>query len=369
MYHLAYAGWQLVIGALGAAAPPLATAPQLSCDNFHLMTASGVIGPKHHYAFSAHCAYEASTCKSWPGGSQCTNAISIHFDVLGTGEWVRATGVAKETLKFTGSASGVRLASGSNCTQDPWLRNPPSPGSCGHVTVTASLRSPGAIPEVLMKPEVFLLARTVMLEEAEALSQKVASNNPPPPPPTPTPTIPRARIGDQSAGTQVVALAPKPLPVPPSPLPPPAVRLVTEGEELVHTQSYEVTGGRVGAQLMSGFGAGWSGNAQLLWVDGAVGAVLDLLVNVPANGKYALELYMTRAPDYGIVSIEIAGTPATKPFFGYRQKVLPSGGYPTGIFPMTAGKNRVGFKIIGKAAESTGYLMGVDKIVLTRVGA
>jgi hypothetical protein len=330
---------------------------------------SGVIGPKHRYTFSAHCAYEATTCKSWPGGSQCTNSISIHFDVLGGGEWVRATGIATEKLKFTGSASGVRYASGTNCTQDPWLKDPPTAGSCGQITVSAKLESPGPVPEVLIKPEVFLLVRTVMLEEAKALSQTVASNNPPPPPPAPTPTIPTARIGDRSGGNQVVASVPKPIPVPPSPLPPPAVRLVTEGEELVKTGSFQVTGGRVGAQLMGGFGAGWSGNAQLLWVDGAVGAVLDLIVNVPANGKYALELHMTRAPDYGIVSVEVAGTPAAKPFFGYRQKVLPSGGYPMGTFPLTAGKQRVGLKIIGKAVESTGFLVGVDKIVLTRVGA
>jgi hypothetical protein len=137
--YLAYTAWQLVIGAVSAAAPPLAIAPQLSCVNVRLASASGVIGPKHHYTFSAQCSYGASSCKSWPGGSQCTNTISIYFDVLGIGEWVRATGIATETLKFTGSASGVRLASGTNCTQDPWLKDPPSPGSCGKVTITASL--------------------------------------------------------------------------------------------------------------------------------------------------------------------------------------------------------------------------------------
>jgi hypothetical protein len=77
---------------------------------------------------------------------------------------------------------------------------------------------------------------------------------------------------------------------------------------------------------------------------------------------------MTRAPDYGIISVGVAGIPAAKPFFGYQQKVLPSGGYPMGTFPLTAGKNRVRLKIIGKALESTGYLVGVDKLVLTRVG-
>jgi hypothetical protein len=120
---------------------------------------------------------------------------------------------------------------------------------------------------------------------------------------------------------------------------------------------------------MSGFGPAWSGNAQLLWVEGAVGAVLDLLVNVPANGTYALELHMTRAPDYGTVSVEVGGTAAVKHFSGYRKKVLPSGAYPMGNFHLSAGKRRVAFKIIGKAAESTGYLVGIDKIVLTRVGS
>jgi len=371
MYYLAYTAWQLVIGAVGVAAPPLATAPQLSCGNVRLASASGVIGPKHHYTFSAQCSYQGVTCKSWPGGSQCTNSVSIYFDVLGTGEWVRATGIAKETLKFTGSASGVRLATGTGCTQDPWLKDPPSPGSCGHISVSAKLESSGPFPEILMKPEIFLLARKVMLQEAKALSQKLASNNPPPPPPPPSPkpNIPTARIGDRSPGNQVVASIPTPPSPATGPLPPPAVRLVTEGEALVKTGSFEVTGGRVGAQLMSGFGPDWSGNAQLLWVQGGVGAVLDLIVNVPANGKYALELHMTRAPDYGIISVEVAGTLAEKHFYGYRQKVQPSGGYPMGIFPMAAGKRRVALKVIGKAPESTGYLVGVDKIVLTRVGA
>ena len=370
MYYLAYAAWQLVIGAVHLATPPIASAPQLTCVNVRLASASGVIGPKHRYTFSASCGYEASTCKYWPGGSQCTNSISIHFDLLGTGDWVRATGIAKETLKFTGSASGVRLATGTSCTQDPWLKDPPSAGSCGHITITASLQSPGPVPEVLMKPEVFLLARKVMLEEAKALSQKVASSNPPPPPPAPTPAppIPTMRNADRSAGNQVMVSLPTPPPPSPGPLPPPAVRLVTEGEALVKTGSFEVTGGRVSAQLMSGFGAGWSNNAQLLWVDGAVGAVLDLIVNVPASGKYVLELHMTRAPDYGIISVEVAGTSAAKHFYGYRPKVLPSGGYPMGTFALVAGKRRVALKIIGKAPESTGYLVGVDKIVLTRVG-
>jgi hypothetical protein len=84
--YLAYTAWQLVIGAVGAAVPPVASEPQLSCGNVGLASASGVIGPKHHYSFSAHCSYES---------------------------------------------------------QDPWRKDPPSPGSCGKVTITASLQKPG----------------------------------------------------------------------------------------------------------------------------------------------------------------------------------------------------------------------------------
>jgi hypothetical protein len=375
MYHLAYTAWQLVIGSLGAAAPPLAMAPHLTCEDFHLMTASGVIGPKHRYTFSAHCSYEASECKRSVLSSKCTNTVSLHFDVVGAGEWVRATGIATEKLKFTGSAAGIRLATGTSCTQDPWLKNPPSPGSCGKVKIMASVQTPGPVPEILLKPEVFLLPRTVLLQEAEALSQKVASNNPPPPPPPPSPapgptpkpkSIPTARNTDQLVGHQIMVSSPTPMPNVPGPLPPPAVRLVTEGEQLVKDGSFQVSGGRVGAQLMGGFGSGWSGNAQLLWVSGAVGSVLNLKVKVPAGGQYALELHMTRAPDYGSISLKVAGSSVAKPFSGYYQKVVPSGAYLLGTFPLDAGNHWIALKLIGKATGSTGYLVGVDKIVLTR---
>ena len=63
-----------------------------------------------------------------------------------------------------------------------------------------------------------------------------------------------------------------------------------EAEQLVKANKALVNGGKVAVQPMAGFGPGWSGNAQLFWSGGAVGAVLDLLVDVPAAATYAVEL-------------------------------------------------------------------------------
>lgn len=43
---------------------------------------------------------------------------------------------------------------------------------------------------------------------------------------------------------------------------------VYEGENLVNSGKAHVNGGSVAAQPMSGFGSGWSGNAQLFWGGG-----------------------------------------------------------------------------------------------------
>ncbi len=54
---------------------------------------------------------------------------------------------------------------------------------------------------------------------------------------------------------------------------------------------------------MSGFGQGWSGNSQLFWGGGQPGAVLDLTLDVATQGRYNIELELTRAPDYGAAPI------------------------------------------------------------------
>jgi len=50
--------------------------------------------------------------------------------------------------------------------------------------------------------------------------------------------------------------------------------------------------------------------------------VLDLILDVSAAATYALELYMTRAPDYGILKIEVDGKVSPVEFYGLSLRVI-----------------------------------------------
>ncbi len=144
--------------------------------------------------------------------------------------------------------------------------------------------------------------------------------------------------------------------------------LEIEGEALVRAGAFQVAGGQVRVQPMTSFGAGWSGGEQLFWSGGAVGAVLDLIVDVPAASQYAVEIYMTRAPDYGRVSFEIDGKPGAYVFDGMNVQVLATGPQQLGKFPLQAGQRRVSLMIVGKYKDSTGYYVGIDKLRLYPAG-
>jgi hypothetical protein len=127
--------------------------------------------------------------------------------------------------------------------------------------------------------------------------------------------------------------------------------------------------GKVAAQSMAAFGRGWSGDAQLLWSGGAVGSVLDLSVDTPAAGVYAIELYFTRAPDYAQVAIEIDGKSSTVDFSGFSTTISAPSPTQAGRFPLHAGPHKFRIEITGKAAQSTGYLVGLDRMRLYPVDA
>ncbi len=220
----------------------------------------------------------------------------------------------------------------------------------------------------LIEPKVFLLARTMALAEAQALSLAHASGSAPPPP-TPTPlAVPRVNVGDHPAGGgPVTASQPVVLPVARAPVTT-VVRVEVEGED--PGQGREVPSQpRQGSahQPMAGFGALWSGNAQLLWVDGTVGAVLDLIVDIAVAGKYAVHLYPTRAPDYGNFKMTVDGKQSSVPFTGFDPKVMPTGRYLIGTFFLQPGPRRVRLTITGRSPKSTGYLVGIDRITLTSI--
>jgi hypothetical protein len=146
----------------------------------------------------------------------------------------------------------------------------------------------------------------------------------------------------------------------------PAQNGIIEGEALV--PGAVANGGSVSSQPMSGYGTGWGGGAHLFWSAGATGAVLDVTVDVGAPAEYAVELYFTKAPDYGQVAVEIGGQPSPVMFDGYAPRVMAPRPTQAGRFALQAGSQTFAFKIVGKNPSSAGFRMGLDQIRLYPVG-
>ena len=361
-----------------------------TCGQVLLKDASGVIGMAHGYTFSAVCSWSYSESKdsfSLSGFSSTSTNYGIDMEVVGKGKWDRTTGKAQEQVSVKGygavkgpggSFTGVRVATGT-CSQDPFLKDPPGGyGSCTGMNVQYQSKS-GPIFNVLIEPKSFLLAKKISLVEAQALSGKKSSSAPPPPPaPKPQPKkSPTAKIGDTPSAQGAVKMMPPPVVPPPerklsSPSRPPAttvpVRLVLEGEGFVKAGRSQAAGGNISVQPMGAFGGGWSGGAQLFWSGGSTGAVLDLKVDIPQAGNYSVELYLTRAPDYANLKLEVDRHPSTVTFNGYSPQVTPAGPMQGGRFVLQRGTRNVSFMIVGKDRLSKGYFAGIDRIVLTRIG-
>lgn len=137
-----------------------------------------------------------------------------------------------------------------------------------------------------------------------------------------------------------------------------------EAETLAGSDRVRLRGGRINAQGMRGFGAGWSGDAQLFWSGGEPGATLDLLVDVPADGAWQVEIALTQAPDYGSLAFEVDQHPVEVRFDGYAARVAGPVVVPLGTFAMLAGRRPVSIMIAGRNAQSTGWFAGIDRIVL-----
>lgn len=142
----------------------------------------------------------------------------------------------------------------------------------------------------------------------------------------------------------------------------PAARLQTIEAEALVASARGATG--LSAQGMSGFGDGWSGGAQLLWNGGRPGAVVDLAFAVEQPAVYALEMYFTHAPDYAQITFAV-DQQASRAFLDtYAPRVAPPTPYQAGSFALTAGTHTLSIQVDGKHAQSSGYLVGLDRIRL-----
>jgi hypothetical protein len=79
-------------------------------------------------------------------------------------------------------------------------------------------------------------------------------------------------------------------------------------------------------------------------------------------------LYLTRAPDYAQWKMEVDGQASSPAPDGFAPKVMPPGPMQMGKFSLNGGPRRISFMIVGKYAQSTGYLVGIDRIRLYPAG-
>jgi len=147
-------------------------------------------------------------------------------------------------------------------------------------------------------------------------------------------------------------------------------RIVVEGA--IEAEKLPVVasdGGRADVQHLGPFGANqWSGEAQLFFTPKEKGAFVTVELTVPQEGRYDLDVYYTKAVDYGIVQLHLDGKPLGKPFDGFNRGVVPSGKVPYGVVELAAGKHLLKFEVAGKNDAATGFYAGVDCLTLTPAG-
>ena len=138
--------------------------------------------------------------------------------------------------------------------------------------------------------------------------------------------------------------------------------LKIEGESLVAT----ATGTAPVVTQGNCCGVVWSGNAQLWFQASKVGDNMILTINVPAAGTYDLSAVMTKARDYGIVSLEVDGAQLGQPFDGYNFPNVTVATVDYGSVPLSAGAHQLTFTLVGKNSNSSNYLVGIDYLLLTK---
>jgi S1-C subfamily serine protease len=133
----------------------------------------------------------------------------------------------------------------------------------------------------------------------------------------------------------------------------------------------KASAGELTRQEMAGFGPGWGANAQVFWrPPPPVGVPIRnyphvrFSIDVAEAGTYGVTLVHTQAPDYGNARVFVRGTPRGD-LAGYAPTVRTARVALSDI-QLDAGVNEVVVTVLGKAAASTGFFVGLDRIELMR---
>jgi len=118
-------------------------------------------------------------------------------------------------------------------------------------------------------------------------------------------------------------------------------------------------------QPTTGFSDGnWSADGHMFASNTAEGDWIELRLPERKAGRYSVELFMTKAADYGIVEVSINGTPrGTFDLFSGRG-VLPSGALELGDVELGGREDLMRIAVIGKNPNATPpfFQFGIDGI-------
>jgi putative membrane-bound dehydrogenase-like protein len=141
-----------------------------------------------------------------------------------------------------------------------------------------------------------------------------------------------------------------------------------EGETI---KVLSVSSGKAAPQGMGGFPADkWSGDSQLWWTGGEIGAKLELEFTVEQAGEYDLLAVMTKARDYGIFQAHLDGKPIGETFDLFNNPdVITTGVVKLTTEKLEAGKHQITFEVVGaNAAAVKAYMFALDYLYLWPAG-
>lgn len=128
-----------------------------------------------------------------------------------------------------------------------------------------------------------------------------------------------------------------------------------EGENMIPLQQK----GFIGTQTIKGIG--WSNDTQLMWSQVDAGEELDLSFMMNEQRESNVNLRMTMAHDYGIISIKLNGKTIVPSFDAYSSD-LKTASIPCGKNLLEKGENILTVKLLGKNKNAINSYFGLDCI-------
>ena len=139
-------------------------------------------------------------------------------------------------------------------------------------------------------------------------------------------------------------------------------RLYADYSKLIEAESL-IPKAQVSAGPLAPQQGGYSGGAQLFWTPPQANQSLTVPFDAAEAGKYSLILVLTHSWDYGIFQIEVDGKPLGAPIDLFNATVFTND-KTLGPVELQAGSHTLTFRNTGKHADSKGYFLGFDGLLL-----